>query len=124
MNILKVLEELKSTYPGKRIVLNDRNQCTEILCEVEPSSAHPTFSKAIAVVDKTKPHFHNLTTETYEVIKGTLTLSIDGISREMKVGDTVTITPCQVHEATGNETWISCISKPGWKQSDHHIVET
>ncbi len=123
MNILKVLEEFKSTYPGKRIVLNDRNQCTEILCEVEPSSAHPTFSKAISVVDKTKPHFHNLTTETYVVIKGTLTLSIDGISREMKPGDSVTITPGQVHEASGHETWFSCTSKPGWKQSDHHIVE-
>ncbi len=123
MNILKVLEELKATYPGKRILLNDRTQCTEILCEVDPTSAHPTYSKAIAVVDKIKPHFHNLTTETYEVIKGTLTLSIDGISREMNEGDTVTITPGQVHEARGSETWISCISKPGWKHSDHHIVE-
>lgn len=123
MNILKVLEELKATYPGKKIVLNDRNRCTEILCEIEPSSQHPTFSKAIAVIDLTKPHFHNSSTETYEVLRGTLTMSIDGIEREMHEGDTVTITPGQIHFAKGNETWISCLSKPGWKHDDHHIVD-
>lgn len=123
MNITKVIEELKKTYPGKKIVLNDRNNCSEILCETEPSSQHPTYSKAISVIDKTKPHYHNNTTETYRVVRGTLSLIIEGKERVLTEGQTYTILPGQIHEARGSETWVECDSKPGWKQTDHHIVE-
>ena len=78
MNIPGVIEELKKKYPGKRILLNNRQNCTEILCEIEPSSAHPSYSEVISIIDKTDLHYHDNTKETYKVLKGVLSLVVDG----------------------------------------------
>ncbi len=122
MNITNVIEELKKKYPKKRILLNDRQNCTEILCEIDPTSLHPNYDVAIAVIDKTIAHYHDLSEETYKVIKGVLSLSIEGKKFVLNEGQSMVIKPGQIHEATGNETWIQCTSKPGWKKKDHHIV--
>jgi mannose-6-phosphate isomerase-like protein (cupin superfamily) len=123
MNIPNVIEELKKKYPGKKIFLNNRQNCTEILCEVEPTGAHTTYSEAVSVIDKTDAHFHDKTTEIYKVIKGVLTLIVDGRKFVLNDGQSLTISPGQVHEAIGNETWIKCSAKPGWKKSDHHLTK-
>lgn len=120
MNITEVIEELKRKYPGKKILLNNRQNCTEILCEIEPTTLHPSYSSVISVIDKTEPHYHSTTTETYEVISGVLALTVDKEKYVLNVGQSYTIKPGQIHEADGNETWIKCSSKPGWKKSDHH----
>lgn len=122
MNIPGVIEELKKKYPGKKILLNNRQNCTEILCEVSPTSEHPSYSEVVSVIDKTDMHYHSVTSETYEVLKGVLSLVVDGKQYVLNGGQTYTITPGQSHEATGNETWVKCTSKPGWKKSDHHLV--
>ena len=121
MNIPCVIEELKKKYPGKKILLNNRQNCTEILCEVEPTSKHLSYSEALSIIDKTDAHFHDVTRETYKVIKGVLTLIVEGRKYILNEGQSYTIEPGQMHEAEGNETWVQCISKPGWKKSDHHI---
>ena len=122
MNITNVIEELKKKYPGKKILLNNRQNCTEILCEIEPSSLHPSYSEAISVIDKTDPHYHDATKETYKVIKGVLTLTVEGRKYILNDGQSYTIEPGQAHEAVGNETWVKCSSKPGWRKSDHHTL--
>jgi quercetin dioxygenase-like cupin family protein len=121
MNIPGVIEELKKKYPGKKILLNNRQNCTEILCEVEPTSVHPSWSEAISIIDKTDNHVHSQSKETYKVIKGVLSLVIDGRQFVLNEGQSLTIEPGQVHQATGNETWIKVSSKPGWKKSDHKV---
>ncbi len=121
MKIVEVIEELKKTYPGKSIILNDKQNLTEILCEVDSATKHPEYSVAILVIDKTAPHYHNEITETYEVLRGELQLTIDGKAVTLKQGETKTILPGQVHSATGNEVWIKATSKPGWKSSDHIV---
>lgn len=123
MNIPGVIEELKKKYPGKNILLNNRQNCTAILCDIEPTSAHTSHSKAIVVIDQTDLHYHNSATETYKVIKGVLSLTVDGRKYVLNEGQTFTIEPGQVHQAFGNETWILESSKPGWKKSDHHPVK-
>lgn len=123
MNITDVIEELKKKYPGKNILLNNRQNCSEILCEVEPTSAHVSYSEAISVIDKTESHYHNVTKEIYKVIKGVLALIVDGRKYVLNEGQSYTIEPGQTHEANGNETWVKCISKPGWKKSDYHPVK-
>lgn len=121
MNITGVIEELKKKYPGKNILLNNRKNCTEILCEIDPTSAHPTYSNVISIIDKTESHYHEKTVETYKVIKGVLTLVIDGRKYVLNEGQSYTIEPGQVHEAIGDETWVACSSKPGWTKSDHKL---
>ncbi len=119
MNINSVIETLKKQFPGKKIILNSKENLTEILCEIDPTSLHPDYSVAISVIDKTDAHYHTLTTETYEVIKGELQILIDGKQRVLDVGQSVTIYPNQVHSAIGNETWVKVTSKPGWVKDDH-----
>ena len=122
MNITNIIEELKKKYPGKKIVLNNRQNCTEILCEVESTSQHPRQSVAVAIIDKTIAHYHDMSEETYKVIKGVLSLIVEGKKRVLNVGQSFVIKPGITHEAVGNETWVEVTSKPGWKQKDHHMV--
>lgn len=119
MNSRQVINQLKEKYPGKNIIALPENKPTEILCEVDPTSEHPEYSNAVAIIDKSKPHTHHKTAETYKVIKGKLILHVGEKSKELNVGDTHTIKPGNVHWAEGNETWVECYSEPGWTFEDH-----
>lgn len=119
MNINSVIDELRKKYPGKKIILNDKQNLTEILCEVDPTALHPQYSIAVSVLDKTTPHYHSKTTETYEVIKGELDLKVGEITHHLNQGESFTILPNEIHTAHGNETWVKVTSKPGWMPQDY-----
>jgi len=116
MDKQKVIQQLKEKYPGKNIAENPN----EILCEVNPTQEHPEWSMAIAIIDQTQPHKHEVQTEIYEVIKGELKI-IKNNQQEyiLQAGDKLTINPGEIHQAIGNETWIKCHSRPGWFPEDH-----
>lgn len=122
MNSQKVIQELQQKYPGKKIICLPENNPSEIICEIEPVSEHPDYSVVVSVIDKTAVHYHQKTTESYEIISGNLTLTVDGQKHEMKTGDALTIKPGQIHSAVGSETWIKCTSCPGWDFQDHILV--
>lgn len=44
MNAEKIIDELSQKYPGKKIIKNDKENPTEILCEIDPSAEHPESS--------------------------------------------------------------------------------
>ncbi len=111
---------LNLQYPGKNIVINKSN--SEIICEVEPSSEHKDYSLAIAVIDKSQLHYHKVSTETYTVLKGHLTVTKDGKDFPLSVGETLVIKPLEKHSAKGNETWVEVKSTPGWTPSDHYLL--
>jgi len=123
MNSKKVIEELEKKYPEKKIIKNDEDNPTEILCEIEPSTNHPEYSLAIAVIDKSAPHTHKKSKETYKVIRGKLALYIDSEKHELSEGEELVINPDQTHWAEGNETWIECYSEPGWTFEDHILED-
>jgi quercetin dioxygenase-like cupin family protein len=118
MRARQVIEELRQKYPGKKIIKHKKNP-TEILCEVDPSVNHPEYSLAVAVIDKSISHIHRKSKETYKVVKGKLSLFVDGKKHELKEGDEFEVNPGQTHWAEGNETWIMCYSEPGWTFKDH-----
>ena len=122
MNVKKVTTELQQKYLGKKIICLPEDNPSEIICEIEPVSEHPDYSVAIAVIDKTAAHYHQKTTENYEIVSGALTLIVDGQKHEMKAGDGLTINPGQIHSAIGNQTWIKCTSRPAWIPEDHLSV--
>jgi mannose-6-phosphate isomerase-like protein (cupin superfamily) len=123
MNSNKVRKELKEKYPNCTIFENKIDgEVVEILCEVDPSTEHEEYSLAIAIIDKSLPHFHKESVEIYKIIKGELTLYIDGESINLKEGESYTIKTNKIHWAEGNETWIECYSEPGWKFEDHILV--
>jgi len=119
MNAKKVVEELEKKYPDKKIIKNDDDNPTEILCEVDPSTNHPEHGLAVAVIDKSQPHTHKKSKETYKVTKGKLALFVDGKKHELGEGEKLVIEPGQIHWAKGDETWIECYSEPGWTFKDH-----
>lgn len=122
MNIDKVIEELNKRYPGKALFKNNEENTTEILCELEPAHEHPEYSNAVAVIDRSFPHIHLKTLETYKILKGALKLHIGNKTVELNTGDTYVIKPGNVHWAEGDETWVECYSNPGWLFQDHAIV--
>ena len=116
MDTQKVIQELKRKYPGKFIVLNTPEETTEIICETKPGK---DYSEAVAIVDKIRPHYHKVLTETYKVTKGELVHYLGDKKSILKVGDKVVIPPNTVHWAEGNETWFDVTSIPGWTPEDH-----
>lgn len=122
MNIEKVIGDVRSKYPGKKFVVSDDGEYQEIVCEIEPASINPARSVAVAIVGKSKPHKHTEITEVYEVIRGELTLYIDGVEHVLKEDESFEIKPGVIHYAMGDETWFYTYSTPGWTKEDHTII--
>lgn len=122
MNVSFVVKELVRRYPGKKIVKNNNDNPTEIICEVESSSEHPEYSKTISVIDKSAVHFHKLATETYKAMKGELSIFPNGKQTVLKTGEKYQIKPWTIHWAEGNETWVEICSTPGWTPDDYTLV--
>jgi len=122
MNHKKVIEILKQKYPGKKIIKKDKNSPTEIVCEIDPTENHKDYSIVIAVIDRSIPHYHKITTEIYEVIKGELTIYKNNKEHKLKPGDKLTILPNEIHYAIGAETLVKTTGRPGWTISDHIII--
>lgn len=122
MNINKVISQLKRKYPQSKIIITDPADPGEIICETEPTEAHPDWSEAIAVIDYTRLHYHRKLTETYDVLRGELDMVIQGKTHHMDSGESITIQPGTRHKAFGRETWIRVSSTPGWAPEDHVLV--
>lgn len=118
MNVQKVISSLKSKYPGRNIIQNGE-PVSEVVCEVEPAEEHPSYSVAVAVIDRSEPHLHRQSEEEYEVIKGKLELDKGGNKIVLIEGDKIKINPGEVHSALGQETWVKVYSRPGWRAEDH-----
>ena len=121
MNVRQVIADLQQKYPGKKIICLSEDNPKEIICEIDPPLDHPEYSVAISVIDQTSAHYHQRTTEIYEIISGSLTLIVDNQKHEMKAGDTLTINSGQIHSAVGKQTWIKCTARPAWTPEDHII---
>ena len=123
MNAQKVIEELKKQYPGKNIIINDPDNPTEVICEVEPASLNPERSVAIAVLDSNVKHYHRLAKEIYEVIKGNLEITKENKNYFLSPGEKLEIQPEEYHMAMGKETWVKVTSEPAWTSEDQIPIE-
>ena len=123
MNTKFVITNLQKSYPGKTIIKNNEENPTEIICEIEPTSEHPEYDVAIAVIDHSFPHYHEKSEEEYEVIKGKLVVTIDGKEFALRAGEKIIIYPGSIHSAVGRETWIKATSRPGWTPEDHILLK-
>jgi len=122
MDAQKVIAELEREYPGSNVKQLPEDCPKEIVCEFDPGTEHPDWSLAIAVIDKSEPHFHNRTTEIYRIIKGELKLHVNGEEHVMYEGQEYTVIPGKTHWAEGNETWVEVYCSPAYTHLDHHLV--
>jgi len=122
MDADKIAAQLKSKYPEANLFIDNSDGFAEVLAEVEPAADHETHSVAIAVAGKSRPHYHNKLTETYEVIKGTLVVFVDGAKHVLTESESITIAPGSQHWVDCDEAWFRVSSSPGWTIEDHKII--
>jgi len=53
-------------------------------------------------IDGAKPHFHKVATELYYVLRGSGTVTLDGVEHPVRPGSMVHIPPGVVHSAAGD----------------------
>lgn len=123
MNSKKIIAEIKEKYPGKTIICDQKVNPNEIICEIDPSSKHPEKSIALVIVGKSKLHYHKISTEIYEAVKGELIVFINGKRNVLNEGEKITIKPGHIHSAEGKESWFLTHSRPGWRFDDHIVVK-
>ena len=123
MNAQNIIDSFKKTFPGKRIVCIPEHNPSEIICEIDPSSLHPSYSKAFAAIKRSRPHYHKIARETYKVKEGVLKLHIDSDTLTLMPGESHTVLPLQVHFAEGDFTIVDVYSEYGWTPEDHYLVE-
>src|SRR4051812_1922997 len=114
-DIAATRDTLLRQYPGVHIkVTTDR---AEIMAEIEPT-------RAIAVIERSQPHFHSTTTETYRVLLGTLFVACGGYGHVLGPGESLTINPGCIHYARGADgpAWVEVLSEPPWSPQDHRLL--
>jgi mannose-6-phosphate isomerase-like protein (cupin superfamily) len=102
-------------YPGAHIVVTDDR--AEIIAEIAPG-------RAVAVIERSLPHFHRKMKEVYRVLRGTLYVACGGRGHVLGPGESLTIEPGNVHFARGanGTAWIEVLSEPPWTPDDHLIL--
>ncbi len=114
IDIQNVRAELEDAYPGCNIVVIADKR--EVIAEVSEGIA-------IAVIERSSPHFHLSMQEVYRVQRGILYVACEGKGYVLRVGDTLTIEPGQVHyaQSAGDPAWIEVESTPPWSIDDHFV---
>lgn len=118
MKLNEILEELAIKYPTKLVFQNNDSDgnVTEVVCELDKSQRN---SHAVAIIDRSMPHYHRIIEEKYKIIKGTLSLYIDDKNIVLNEGDEYTIDAGKKHYAIGNSTWVDVVATPAWNLEDH-----
>ena len=111
----RIRAELLREYPGSQVKVTDDR--AEMIAEISPG-------RAVAVIERSLPHFHRRMTEIYKVLRGTLYVACGGSGHVLGVGDALTIEPGQIHHArgAGAPAWIEVLSQPAWTADDHLIL--
>ena len=123
MDVQKAIRDLKVLYPGKKVFINSKENPTEVMCELESARINPDRSVFVAIIDTRIEHRHRQSVEEFEVIKGTLFLSVSGREYTLTAGRKMKIMPGQVHAARGNGAWIKITSTPGYIPTNMVLVE-
>jgi mannose-6-phosphate isomerase-like protein (cupin superfamily) len=107
--------ELLRDYPDARIKVVDDQ--AEMVAEFDGR-------RAIAVIERSQPHFHRRIKETYTVLRGTLHLACGGHGYCLTTGESFTIEPGNIHfaRAGGSPAWVEVLCDPPWTIDDHLLV--
>ena len=107
--------ELLRDHPRANVKIADHK--AEMVAEID---GH----RAIAVIERSEPHFHSKTTEIYKVFRGTLHVACGGRGYLLRPGDSLTIEPGSIHfaRAAGAPAWVDVLSEPPWTAEDYLVL--
>ena len=117
----------KFKYPDKRVLFEPSEENpTAVVCEIEPASEHPDYSLARLALGSFEPHYHKLSSQTYDVLRGKLVLKLALAGKEVVLipGTEYIVPPNMVHsgESVTEDTVVEITSRPGWTPNDHVFV--
>ena len=115
MDKSSIKDLLEKEFPGKNVTLLP----SEVICEIEPTQEHPSWSEAIAYIKKSELHHHNRMEERYTIEQGVLTVVVDDKEHTLKEGDKFVVRPPSVHWAYGEWVRVRVYTEPGWTPEDH-----
>jgi mannose-6-phosphate isomerase-like protein (cupin superfamily) len=115
MDIERIRVELMNSYPESRVKVAEDKR--EMVAEISDGFA-------VAVIERSQPHFHLNMQEVYRVLRGTLYVACGGRGHVLRKGETITIWPGQIHfaRAAGEPVWIEVESVPPWSPDDHFVL--
>ena len=115
IDVEKTRRELKNAHPGCRLVVAEDKQ--EMIAEISDGFA-------VAVIERSPPHFHIKMREVYRVLRGTLFVACGGYGNVLRQGETIAIEPGQIHfaRASRDPAWIEVKSSPLWSADDHFVL--
>lgn len=113
--IEQLRRKLLADYPGAHVKVAPDDG--EMVAEIDAR-------RAVAVIERSQPHFHSRMTEVYRVLQGVLYVSCGGRGYVLGPGQELTIEPGNVHFArgAGGPAWLEVLSDPPWTPEDHHIL--
>jgi len=125
MNVEAIKKQLLKQYPGVNIKENadDKGVVIEIVGEIDRKLVGSNRDVAVVVTDSSVEHTHDIITEEYEILKGSLRVFRNGQPTNLGIGDKIIIEPGTNHYVVGDETWFYCYSVPDWFPGDYHPVE-
>ena len=123
MTLQEVLDYFEKNYPNANVSKVPENNPLELICQIDPTQDHPGYSVALAAISSSQPHHHAMAREEYEVISGTILVSVDGAVRTLYEQEKVTIPAGKVHSASSVEDYalVKVTSQPGWTAQDHIV---
>lgn len=113
--IEKIRQQLLAQYPDCLVKVAPDQM--EMVAEISDGFA-------VAVIERSQPHFHLKMTEIYRVLRGTLFVAKGGQGFVLREGDAITIEPGQIHFAKVEKelAWVEVLSDPAWMAEDHFVL--
>jgi mannose-6-phosphate isomerase-like protein (cupin superfamily) len=119
------VKELEPTI-DKCLYQNIKVNPAEIVYEVTTWENALPFGIAIADIQRSEPHFHKVTAETYTVVQGNLEVSLNGEEHVLHPSDVIKIPPNVIHSArslSGTPARIAVTTIPEFSHEDYYVVE-
>jgi quercetin dioxygenase-like cupin family protein len=107
------------------LYINMKANPAEIVYEITTNKNGLPFGIAIADIQQSEPHYHNVTIETYTVVQGNLEVRLNTESYILHPGDVIKILPGVTHSAKSlGETpaRITITTIPEFSQNDYYPV--
>lgn len=105
----------------------DGSQIRELLNGANSALKNGSLAEAtLTPGERTAAHFHPLAEEIYLVLRGVGTITIEGETREVRVGDAIAIPNGQTHQICNHgvqELVFLCVCAPAYSHDDTVLIE-
>jgi len=119
--------DIKNLEDAPAFITKDGSEIRELLAHRNSAIRHQSLAEArVPVGGSTQEHYHPAAEEIYYITQGRGRIRIEGVVRDLKVGDAVAILPGQRHKLwnTGSETLrLLCCCSPAYEHEDTVLTD-